>query len=312
MTDRAAQLQITSYKESHHQLSEAQHGYGRHHSCETALHVVTDNILGAMDRGEIALWAMVGLPKCFDMVPHDKLLEKLCLYGIDTFWIKDYLEGHTQQVQLTNSALGSVSRSSIKENSVGVYQGGSLSCVLWCIFANDLCLHVPDSVRIVQFADDTKIWTSGKRRDLPVLVSRIETALQCLFDWFCNHGTKVNAAKTEFIVFGSRQLLALTSDVSVKFNDSTIRAAKEVPNIGVIFYRNLSFQSHVSLIVQKCTGMLLALNNAKHGLPRNTIKHLIDALMTSAMRYCLSVVFGVCGQMEKRRLQKLLTSPREC
>ena len=51
--------------------------------------------------------------------------------------------------------------------------------------------------------------------------------------------------------------------------------------------------------------MLLALSNAKHVLPRDTIKYLIDALVTSAMRYCLSV-FGVCGQTEKRRLQKLV------
>ena len=72
------------------------------------------------------------------------------------------LSGHTQQVQLLNASR-TETRSCIKENSVGVYQGGSMSCILWSIFANDLCLTVPENVRIVQFADDTQIWTTGNK-----------------------------------------------------------------------------------------------------------------------------------------------------
>ena len=34
----------------------------------------------------------------------DKLLEKLELHGIDTSWISNYLDGHTQQVQVTTVA----------------------------------------------------------------------------------------------------------------------------------------------------------------------------------------------------------------
>ncbi|KAF0296825.1 RNA-directed DNA polymerase from mobile element jockey [Amphibalanus amphitrite] len=58
ITERAVQLQLAEYMERHHLLSETQHGYRKSHSCETALHVVTDDILRAMDSGEIALWAM--------------------------------------------------------------------------------------------------------------------------------------------------------------------------------------------------------------------------------------------------------------
>ena len=81
ITERAVQQQLTEYMESHHLLSAAQHGYRRLHSCESALHVMTDDILRAMDRGEIALWVMVDLSKCFDMVSH-KLLDKLSLHEV--------------------------------------------------------------------------------------------------------------------------------------------------------------------------------------------------------------------------------------
>ena len=202
-------------------------------------------------------------------------------------------------------SLGNMMRSTVKENSVGVYQGGSLSCILWSIFANDLCLYIPDSVQIVQFADDTQIWTTGKKKDLPLLVKRMETALQCLHDWFCDHGMKVNTAKTEFMLFGTKQMLRDVPDVTVKFINATISCAKQVRNLGVIFDRHLSFQPHIDQLVPKCTGMLLALNHAKHVIPHVTIKYLITALVFSFIRYCMSV-YGICNQTQIHRIQKLI------
>ena len=305
ITERAVQLQLTDFLESHHLLSESQHGYRRHYSCETALHVVTDDILRAMDCGEVTLWALVDLSRCFDMVPHDKLLDKLCLYGIDPYWFADYLRGHTQQVQIVNNVTGRETRSCVRQNSVGVYQGGSMSCILWSIYANDLCLYVPEGVRIVQFADDTQIWTTGKKRDLPQLISRLETALQCMLDWFSHHGMKVNATKTEIMLFGTKPMLRDIPEVKVKFFNATISCADQVRNLGVIYDKNLAFQFHVDKLVPKCIGMLLAVNHIKHVIPPATVKYLITALVFSTMRYCMSV-YGICGQIQKHRVQKLI------
>ena len=107
-----------------------------------------------MDKGEISILWLLNQSKCFDVVPHQTLLQKLRLYDINTHWLTDYLAGHTQQVKL-RTANGSSITSRSKENNIGVFQGGSLSCVLHMIFANDLSLHVPDGVSIAQYADDT-------------------------------------------------------------------------------------------------------------------------------------------------------------
>ena len=56
------------------------------------------------------------------------------------FGLKIILMGHTQRVQVTNNALGSVSRYSIREDPIGVYREGSMSCILCIIFANALAL----------------------------------------------------------------------------------------------------------------------------------------------------------------------------
>ena len=58
-------------------------------------HVITDIVLGATDQGEISILVLLDLSKCFDVIPHSKLFEKLTVYGIDIVWFRSYLEGHT-------------------------------------------------------------------------------------------------------------------------------------------------------------------------------------------------------------------------
>ena len=180
LVEKIVQHQLTEYLESHYLLSHHQHGYRRLHSTESALNVITDEALQAMDRGEISILALLDQSKCFDVVPHQTLLNKLQTYGINTEWFENYLTGHTQQV-LIRGADGTAIKSALKPNVIGVYQGGSLSCALYSLFSNDLGLYVNDDVTVVQYADDVQVLTSGKKRHLPQNVSRIEDTLNALF-----------------------------------------------------------------------------------------------------------------------------------
>ena len=74
------------------------------------------------------------------------------MYGVDTAWFSSYLSNHTQQVRM-RLAGGRDVLSRLKNNEIGVFQRGALSCILYMLFANDLSLYVPDDVTIVQ-------WTS--------------------------------------------------------------------------------------------------------------------------------------------------------
>ncbi|KAF0301764.1 RNA-directed DNA polymerase from mobile element jockey [Amphibalanus amphitrite] len=166
VVERVVQRQLVQYMEVNRLLSATQHGYRRGHSTETALGVISDRVLEAMDAGEVSILVLLDLSKCFDVVPHRRLLDKLALYGVETEWFADYLSGHTQQVQMPSGDGGYV-RSGVKPNTIGVYQGGSLSCTLYTVFANEMYLYLPANVTMVQFADDTQLLVSGKKRDLP-------------------------------------------------------------------------------------------------------------------------------------------------
>ena len=183
----------------------------------------------------------------------------------------------------------------------GVFPGGSLSCLLFSIFTNNMCLHVPD-VTIVQFADDTQILVSGKKTDLAGLILRMEQALSKMLAWFCSNNMKVNESKTQMIVLGTRQMLKGLPSVSIRFAGATVHESESVKNLGLVMDRHLTYHSHVNHVASKCTGALLVLNHAKHVLPPYLI---VSYLVVSALRYCMSF-YDTCGTAELHRVHKLL------
>ena len=68
--ERVVHRQLYNYLTSNHLLSSSQHGFRPHHSTETALLSVSDQLLSATDRGEISMMCLIDLSKCFDVINH--------------------------------------------------------------------------------------------------------------------------------------------------------------------------------------------------------------------------------------------------
>ena len=203
------------------------------------------------------------------------------------------------------AADGACQNSQSRSNEMGIFQGGSLSCILYLLFSNDLSMHVPDGVSIVQFADDTQLLVSGPKAELSRLIALMETALSTLYQWFCNNSMKVNAAKTQMMVLGTPGMLRNLPTVTLSFCGSTVQDEKSVKDLGVIIDRHLNFQEHVDSVSRKCTGILMALSHARHVIPRSVLPNITQALVTAIIRYCLSV-YGSCGATQLHRVQKML------
>ena len=86
---------------------------------------------------------------------------------------------------------------------------------------------------------------------------------------------------------------------------ATIEQSPTAKNLGVTFDAHLSFDTHVSEVVRRCTGVLSGLCHTRHYLPRDTLVTLVQALAVSTIRYAISV-YGVCGVTQTSRLQRLL------
>ena len=302
IVERIVYLQLSEYFDEHRIWSATQHGYRKLHSTETALTVLTDFILSAMDASEIVLVVLCDLSKGFDLVDHDLLLAKLKLYNSDTTWFESYLSDHSQQVQC-RGADGQLVCSDSLPITMGVYQGTALGPILFSIFCNDLALHASDAT-IIQYADDVQIAVRGKKSHLPELIATMENHLGALADWFSSHRMKINHSKTQLIVHGTERNLQSIPPVKIKFGSSFITESQTVKNLGLTMDRCLSFDDHITHLVAKSTGILISLAHSRHVLPSWTA-YVVNALVVSSIRYCVSV-YGSCNDSQLHRVQKLL------
>ena len=315
--------QLSDFLDSHSLLADTQHGFRQSHSTETALLAVTDRVLEAIDQGKISLLVLFDLSKCFDVVDHCKLLEKLAHYGIDTTWFRDYLANHQQQVclsapgQTTPPDLSGASRrrqhpavtgknlSGRAPNPIGVYQGTCLGPLLFNIFSNDLSLYIDGDVKIFQYADDSQLLISGRKSELPRLIQEMELAMQTMQQWFSQNHMKLNAAKTQLLVLGSPQILRGMDKVALAMQDTIIQESDTVKNLGLVMDRHMNFDAHVDQVCRKCTGLLIGLSHVRRRIPRKCLPTLVNGLVMSLLRYCLSI-YGSCTKRNLTRLQRVM------
>ena len=312
ITERVVYEQLYSFFTSHHLFSPEQHGFRTNHSTETALITISDRILKAMDRREIGLLCMLDMSKCFDVISHERLLWKLELYNVDTRWFRSYLSDHFQRVLISSPGRRQSRSQNLSQpllNPIGTYQGSALGPLLFTIFALDLPLHRHDSLPhrdcLVQYADDCQLAVFGRPGDCAALSRSMELNLNSLSKWFCKNGMKINAEKTQLIVFGTRQNLRQLPPVSIQFMGATVTGSPSVRNLGVVFDQHMSFAPHVDDVVRRCTGVLIGLCHCRHSLPRYLLVTLVQSLVVSSIRYGISV-YGSCNQTQTARIQKLL------
>ena len=116
---------------------------------------------------------------------------------------------------------------------------------------------------------------------------------------------KFNAQKTQRIVLGTRQNLRHLPTISIRFIGATVCGSSTVRNLGVVFDQCMTFAAHTDDVVRRCTGLLIGLSHSRHSLPQTTLLPLVQALIISSTRYCVSV-YGSCNASQISRLQKVM------
>ena len=93
--------------ESNNILSNFQHGFRAHRSCETQLLLTTYDFACVMNEKKQTDAILLDFTKAFDRVAHLRLLHKLKYYGVNDqclAWIESFLGHRTQSVVLDDVA----------------------------------------------------------------------------------------------------------------------------------------------------------------------------------------------------------------
>ena len=86
---------------------------------------------------------------------------------------------------------------------------------------------------------------------------------------------------------------------------ATVAGSLTVRNLGVVFDQSLTFSAHIDDVVRRCTGTLCGLSHSRHCLPQSTLVRLVEGLVVSLIRYCITV-YGSTNKTQLARLQRLL------
>ena len=133
----------------------------------------------------------------------------------------------------------------------------------------------------------------------------MENVLASLDIWFRANGLKFNATKTQLMVLGSPQNLRNLPNIKVTFREHDLIPVSEAKNLGLTFDRSLNWSAHISNVTRSCFGVLSGLSHLRGHLPITVLLTLVDALVVSQVRYCISV-YGNNTKQNISRIQKIL------
>ena len=102
LSERVVANQIQSHMFKNNLFPQLESAYRSHHSSETALLKVINDLLMNMDKGHVSLLVLLDLSAAYDTVDHQILLKtlqmKLGVYVSALSWFKSYLEGRSQRI----------------------------------------------------------------------------------------------------------------------------------------------------------------------------------------------------------------------
>ena len=280
--------QIRDYLDKHGIITPYQHGFRQKLSCESQLLVTTHDLLKRLDKREDVDIAILDFSKAFDVVPHERLLRKLRLYGIEgrtLNWISTFLQGRTQSVVVEGVRSHSRSRTDGDDVRSGVPQGTVMGPLLFLCYINDLPSVLDSGTACRLFADDCLIYRSIRSVSDQVTLQK---DLEALYNWGIKWGLKFNVSKCNMMHL-DRKLNPLTRFYTL--GGEVISSVSEAKYLGVLLSdnygtRSSQWKAHITEISTKANQKLGFLRRNLRGCPYKLRELGYLSLVRSSLEYC--------------------------
>ena len=300
--EKVVATQTYNYLEAHNLMPTMQSAYRKHHSMETTLLRVTNDILRAIDRRQDVVLVLLDLSAAFDTIDHTILMERLESYfGFSKqtlSWFRSYLENRRQSIIIgdqmsTPSAL-----------HYGVPLGSILGPLLFTLYIAPLqdiiARHNLDSMF---YADDTQLYIATDPANQVLSLTALRNCIEDVMRWNTQNMLRSNAEKTEVILFTSR--FTKTPNIEkLSFDNIVIELTERVRDLGVTLDKNLSLTYHINETCKKATNSIRSIGRIRKYLTKENLKLLVNALVISRLDYCNSILYGLPKQ-ELDKLQRI-------
>lgn len=278
-----------------------QSAYRKHHSTETALLKILDDLYRIIDDRRSAVLVGLDLSAAFDTIEHDILIERLAtvfgVTGAALTWIGTYLKGRKQYVV----AGGECSARTFC--TFGVPQGSVLGPFLFSAYVSPIADVITScGVQFHQYADDTQLYVAVKSESD---IKRLEECTIAVRDWFTRNGMQLNPDKSEVLLV-ARKVNAekFANNAGVCIAGSDVAYSVQLKSLGVTLDRTLSFDQHVGNIVKASNFNIRALRHIRPMLDRKTSNTVACSIVSTRLDYCNSLLFNTSTK-NIQRLQRV-------
>ena len=271
-----------------------QFAYKKHHSTETLLIKLTNDILIAADEKSATVVMLLDLSAAFDTVDHDVIIQilkkEIGVKGSALKWFTNFLKGRTQCIRLGKTTSETIT---IK---FGVPQGSVLGPVLFNLYLRSIYMTVKNQkFDIMGFADDHQISKSFSMVDqLSTLTTQLKECFIVTKRWMSKYYLQLNDIKTQIIVFGPRKVLDNIEIGGINMTPSvTIRFVSTVRNLGFTMDNMLTLSQQIVQVKKRCFQTIRNLRKIRFLLTDEQCKLVVNSLVVSCLDYGNGLYFGI-------------------
>ena len=299
--ERLCLARLTPHIAATGQFNPMQSAYRKHHSTETALLKILDDLYRIIDDKRSAVLVGLDLSAAFDTIEHDILIERLrTVFGVTgsaLTWVETYLRDREQYVMAGGD------RSASTRCEYGVPQGSVLGPFLFSVYVSPIANVITSyGVQFHQYADDTQLYIAAKSQ------SDIKTLEECTLavrDWFTTNGMLLNPDKSEVLLVARKaNAEKFAGGTGVCVAGSPIAYSVQLKSLGVTLDTKLSFDQHVGNIVKASNFNIRALRHIRPMLDRTVANTVACSIVSTRLDYCNSLLYRTSAS-NLQRLQRV-------
>jgi len=321
LIERVVVRQFVSHLNESGLFVPVQSAYRAHHSTETALLKVLNDLLLAVDEGDVAILALLDQSAAFDTIDHQILLHRLSVLfgvnGVALSWFKSYLSGRLQCVSVSGVSSPPVPL------PYGVPQGSALGPILYILYTYPVYeIALSHNIPSHFFADDSQLYKRFKpTADGAAQRSALSSLSSCISEaklWMTANKQQLNEVKTDALLVSSAwSRTPLPSPPVLQVGPATIIPSPSVRSLGAIFDSHLRMEGQVRATAKRAFFHLYRISKISKHLTRPAIAQLIQAFVISALDYNNALLFGLPAvtldklQRVQNAAARLLTGSRK-
>jgi hypothetical protein len=158
-----------------------------------------------------------------------------------------------------------------------------LGPLLFLLYINDLPKIMSDKTIPILFADDTSILVTSP--SLNYFQIDINTAFNCINEWFKVNLLSINFNKTRFIQFTTKN--KPVTNIKIAYDNKQITTISNIKFLGIYINDTITWKCHVEHIIPKRSAVCYIMRSIKPYTSLNTLKIVYYSYFNSTINYRL-------------------------